>query len=241
MSMRLFLVGLALTVSAGTHAVAQAIPGSPVAPSPTASLTNGPLASVEGCESYAGSCHAGSNRAASSFGTGAYVDQVGAGNRAAITQRRASTNNYARINQSGDQNTASINQDTNLAYAEVTQTGEDNGASVTQSGTAHNSVSILQSGGGNVAAVNQIAGLIGHTASLQQKGSGNRIDLNQSGNGNSAILKQDGDDNVMNASQTGYDNALTWVQNGSGLSGPTVLMEGNGRAISIYQSNSSGQ
>ncbi|MBB5746291.1 hypothetical protein [Brevundimonas variabilis] len=223
MSMRLLLVGLALHLSAGTSVAAQALP------------------TAEGCAAYAGSCRTGSNRATASFGTGAYVDQVGADNRAGITQRQGSTNSFARIFQSGEQNTAFIGQDATSSFADVTQSGDDNTASVTQSGTAHNSASISQSGGGNTASVNQMSALIGHTANLQQKGNGNRIDLNQSGNGNSAILEQDGEGNAMNASQTGYDNVLTWVQNGSGLSGPIVTMEGNGRAISIYQSNPSGQ
>lgn len=200
--------------------------------------TSGP---VVACQGYAGSCDIRSARPINAYTSGAYVTQVGEGNTATITQRQGSTSSVASATQTGDRNFAVIDQNATSAYADVTQTGDANQAFVSQKGIGSNTLYLDQTGQGNFASVNQMSGSSGHTASLQQTGSRNTMNVNQLGDGNSASLEQNGNDNLMLVEQLGSNNALTWVQDGNGLSRLIISMDGNGDAMSIHQSNPSGQ
>lgn len=180
---------------------------------------------------------AGSGRAGIGSGSAVYVDQIGEGNTTTIAQRRSSTRSVARVVQNGEGNVATIDQDAVSAFADVAQSGDANVASIVQSGTAHGTASIAQTGVGNQAVIRQASHLIENAALARQSGNRNVIDLDQSGGGNTVILSQDGDDNRMSVAQTGSNNSLTWAQAGSGLAGPSVSMEGNDRSLTILQYN----
>jgi hypothetical protein len=201
----------------------------------TAAVDSEPVR-ITGCEGFGDDCAEEGDRAASLTGSGAYIDQIGSGNRTTIAQRRGSTQSYARVSQAGRDNEASITQDADSAFASIAQSGSENLAAIGQRGTAHNTAVIGQMGNGNQASISQTSDFIGHVAELRQTGDRNTIALSQSGENNSAILAQNGNDNTMGVDQTGSNNALTWVQNGSGLSGATVTMDGVGRALTIMQS-----
>ena len=89
--------------------------------------------------------------------TEAIIEQIGGGNTATITQDN-NNNNYAKINQMGCSNDASIKQIgwSNHNEAIINQTGGYNTAGINQHSLAdHNDAFITQNGFGNTATIDQ--------------------------------------------------------------------------------------
>ncbi len=171
-------------------------------------------------------------------GRAAYINQVGEGNSASISQ--SATNAYGRIRQAGSRNTAVASQHgSGSAYLEVNQAGDLNSAAVSQDGPGENVLYLSQSGSSNVANASQYGdGPVHNGAHMVQAGFGNVMELGQSGSNNAAILEQQGNGNQMTAFQSG-GSQLTWLQQGTNLSNLHVVQ--NGGALGITQVNPTGR
>jgi minor curlin subunit len=170
--------------------------------------------------------------------TSAYITQVGNQNQASI--RQSASQQFARIAQNGDGNSATARQmGEGVAYLEVDQAGLLNSIVVKQDATPGGSNVALaeQFGEDNVILLDQTATAGSpNGAVLVQNGTGNQMNLQQAGSDNRAELIQLGDNNAMTATQNGSDNQLRWVQDGNGLSDLQIVQSGS-QAISITQSN----
>jgi hypothetical protein len=165
-------------------------------------------------------------------GRGAFIDQVGDANNAAITQTR--NTQYARTDQTGDRNSAMTAQTgTGAHYASVTQDGSDNTARLSQSGTGAQVAYLSQDGDGNLMTVTQNGGLTTSGVAATQLGDRNTMSLTQNGENNMARLTQNGSDSTMTAVQNG-NNQLTWTQNGVGLSDLQITQPA-GQALLVTQ------
>ena len=139
------------------------------------------------------------------------------------------TGNYVSLQQSGNQNTTTINQQSTVS-AEMT-----NQAYTVQSGTS-NELTLGQIGSGNLLLgfqlgylatltgnqqENQTAVPTGYVESLiaantiSPEGDGNKMTLTQTGNNNGIMAIQQGSDNSISAQQTGNNNYLLALQKGS--------------------------
>lgn len=167
-------------------------------------------------------------------GRGAYISQIGSDNRAGVRQSAARAR--AEVRQTGDANTATIDQrGSGTAYASVAQLGDGNRAGVEQGGVGSNTLLLSQTGAGNAATVGQNSSASAYNgATLAQTGSDNRLSLAQNGSDNRAVLAQTGDGNAMSAVQNGAGNRLAWMQEGSGLSDLQIVQNG-GQALYITQ------
>jgi hypothetical protein len=167
--------------------------------------------------------------------SGAFIAQIGDGNRADIGQ--SANTQYARIDQDGDRNLASVTQSgVGAHYATVDQTGGANALSLAQSGYGAQVALLRQAGNGNSMLLSQDGGSIGSGLAAVQYGDGNTMALTQSGDGNQASLVQNGSNNAMSLSQTGGGNQLAWIQTGNDLSDLSISQTG-GQALQVTQSN----
>ncbi|HWE47953.1 MAG TPA: hypothetical protein VG407_18185 [Caulobacteraceae bacterium] len=105
-----------------------------------------------------------------------YIDQEGVADVASLTQEQGSGNEGSSIVQTGQSDTASVDQSGNQEASNVAQTGYSNSVTVNQSGY-NNGSDIIQTGDWN-------------TATVMQKGAGASSTITQAGSGNSAIVKQ---------------------------------------------------
>lgn len=166
---------------------------------------------------------------------GAYIAQVGNGNRAVIDQTASTA--FARVDQNGDGNSADIGQRGAPAYAWTNQQGSTNDVAVDQTGAAAggNTLYALQTGNRNSTRVAQFAaGGSENGAILSQSGSDNAMTLSQEGGDNAAILSQTGDGNALTASQLGEGNRLIWTQIGNNISNLAITQSGN-QALQVTQ------
>lgn len=139
------------------------------------------------------------------------------------------TGNYVSLQQSGNQNTTSINQQSGVSLEMTNQ------AYTVQSGNS-NELTLGQIGSGNLllgfqlgylATLNEtqqdnqttvptgfVESLIaGNT--ISPEGDGNKMTLTQTGNNNGIMAIQQGSDNTISAEQTGNNNYLLTIQKGS--------------------------
>ena len=167
-------------------------------------------------------------------GKNVFITQVGEENRASVQQQ--SVRGYASVSQQGESNNAEVEQHgVELAYADLSQDGTANDARVAQSGLAPNVAYVSQEGVGNrVVSLQSNEGAVYNAARMRQAGNGNVMTLAQSGDDNQADLAQDGNDNSMSAQQSGSGNRLEWTQQGDNLSAPTVIQTG-GSSIQVTQ------
>lgn len=164
-----------------------------------------------------------------------FITQIGRDNRATV--RQTAPNAYAKVDQDGDDNIATIAQNGSASgYVELLQRGTANDAAIGQSGTStgNNTLYATQLGTANLLRVDQTAQAGGNGAILLQDGGMNRITLGQAGSDNMAKLSQDGDRNAMTADQTGTGNRLIWTQTGNGLSDLAIKQTG-GQSVMITQ------
>jgi len=139
------------------------------------------------------------------------------------------TGNYVSLQQSGNQNTTTINQQSGVS-PEIT-----NQVYTVQSGTS-NELTLGQIGSGNLLLSFQFGYLATLTGSQQDnqtavptgfvelliagnaitpEGDGNKMTLTQTGNNNAIMAIQQGSDNSISAEQTGNNNYLLALQKGS--------------------------
>jgi hypothetical protein len=173
----------------------------------------------------------------------AYIDQIGEGNSASVTQTARVA--YAKVDQDGSGNSVILSQNgTGKAYADVKQKGSDNFAAVQQSGSGQNVAYLNQNGSSNWALANQnAAGAVHNGARMTQTGNNNDMALTQSGSDNLAVLTQEGDGNGMSATQVGDGNRLAWTQQGNGLTDLQVVQTGGmekGGQLAITQTSGTG-
>lgn len=176
-------------------------------------------------------------RALAQEGSQGVIEQTGDLNVTTITQTGSA--NISSIALEGDRNGQSVGtltQNGNGAFAEIFIEGDDNNFEVSQ-GTESDFYGVTI-GNGNTYALTQIndyAGAYQNTGTILQSGDGNQAVLEQnvqaygelggvnqalitqSGIGNTATLKQTGTDNYAEISQTGNDNTGALIQNGVGL------------------------
>ncbi|ONF95721.1 hypothetical protein [Sphingomonas jeddahensis] len=165
-------------------------------------------------------------------GGGAFIHQIGEGNRAAIIQSHNAQ--YARIDQNGQRNTASATQSgLGAHYARVTQEGPDNLATLVQSAEGAQVAYLTQNGASNVMNVTQNGGGLISGVEALQIGDRNTMSLTQNGENNMARLTQNGSDSAMTAVQNG-NNQLTWTQTGVGLSDLQITQPA-GQALLVTQ------
>ena len=173
----------------------------------------------------------------------AYIDQIGDGNSASVTQTARVA--YAKVDQDGSGNAVILSQNgTGKAYADVKQKGSDSFAAVQQAGSGQNVVYLSQNGSSNWAWANQnAAGAVHNGARMTQTGNNNDMALTQSGSDNLALLTQEGDGNGMSATQVGDGNRLAWTQQGNGLTDLQVVQTGGmekGGQLAITQTGGTG-
>lgn len=165
---------------------------------------------------------------------GAYIDQIGGGNDAAIRQN--DPGQYARIVQAGAANFAATDQSGRGGhYARIEQSGDMNQMRLAQSGSADQVALMVQRGDGNVLSVTQEGDLASGGVEAIQFGNDNLMSIAQNGDGNQARLIQNGSGNAMTAVQNGDNNQLSWTQNGNNLSDLGITQNG-GQAIAVTQS-----
>lgn len=173
----------------------------------------------------------------------AYIDQIGDGNSASVTQTARVA--YAKVEQDGSGNSVVLSQNgTGKAYADVKQKGSDNFVAVQQAGSGQNVVYLNQNGSSNWAWANQnAAGAVHNGARMTQTGNNNDMALTQSGSDNLALLTQEGDGNGMSATQVGDGNRLAWTQQGNGLTDLQIVQTGGmekGGQLAITQTGGTG-
>jgi len=186
----------------------------------------------------------------------AVVDQSGAGHRSRILQNGA-YDSYAEVIQTGDTNTAFINQadvggpaEQNNAYIE--QNGDDNQSAIRQL-SSNNIADSYQEGSLNESYIVQRAGSgLGHYAESAQYGTENYSEIDQGSLGTTtnheAYLEQDGDYNKSYITQNGStgnfiadvtqysdNNYSEVVQTGVNDGTATVMQNGNGNFAYSYQ------
>jgi hypothetical protein len=165
---------------------------------------------------------------------GAFINQIG--DQDVATIRQSETTQYARLDQTGDRNSAEVTQDGSGAhYALVRQTGSDNELDLAQGGSSVQVALLQQTGNGNAMTFDQLGGAVSSGLSAVQLGDDNTMSLAQSGTNNQARLVQDGSGNAMTASQTGGNNQLSWTQTGDNLSDLNISQTG-GKALQVTQS-----
>jgi hypothetical protein len=177
--------------------------------------------------------------APSSSDTGVFINQIGSGNGAEVSQ---STNtSHARITQDGADNFVGLEQsESGRHYAEIAQDGDDNVLNASQSGSGDTALRFAQTGEFNTATIVQSdSGNSFTAAEVIQQGTNNEISLLQNGSDNQARLSQSGDGNAMTANQLGSGNRLEWTQNGSGLSDLSITQSGS-QTMLISQTNGGG-
>jgi len=140
------------------------------------------------------------------------------------------SNHGAVITQSGDLNSASIDQASNAAgagqFAEIHQTGTGNLASANQVGDI-NRVRITQDGSYNAATTSQNG--LRNTLDLAQTGLANSLTALQNGNDNSIVATQPGGAQA-NLSQIGNNNSIISNQ---GPASPNVNVNIVGDGLSV--------
>jgi hypothetical protein len=133
------------------------------------------------------------------------------------------TGSFVLIQQTGDQNTASINQ-----KSDPGPTNQSNQSYTFQQGNL-NELSVGQIGSGNLllgfqlgylASVNSNQGIlpsvsVSEAADGGQKGDSNTLEVSQDGKNNGIMAVQRGDNNTISAGQKGSDNYLLILQNGT--------------------------
>lgn len=165
---------------------------------------------------------------------GAFIAQVGEASVATIA--RTSPTQYARIDQSGDNNRADVTQSGGGAhYAHTSQGGEGNTLDLLQSGIGGQVALVQQSGSLNTMTLEQQGGIVSSGLAAIQLGHDNSMSLLQAGDNNQARLVQNGSGNAMSASQVGGNNQLTWIQNGDHLSDLSIAQTGN-QVMAVTQS-----
>lgn len=166
-------------------------------------------------------------------GSAAFITQIGDEETASIRQQ--STTQFARITQGGRGDGASVTQMNEGAhYAQVDQAGAGQLLMLVQAGDGAQSAILSQTGENNTMSVAQ-AGVSSNDVMASQNGSGNDIAVAQTGGQNAARLTQFGNADRMNVVQNGFGNQLTWTQTGDNLAALQVTQNGN-QALAIAQS-----
>lgn len=107
--------------------------------------------------------------------------------------------------------------------------------------TLQNTATLLQSGAGNSARIDQqrLAG-VSNQAYVDQVGAANALGLVQTGGGNVATVGQNGTGNQADLTQNGQRNASALTQKGDN-NRLTGLVVGNGTELNIHQNGSNNQ
>ncbi|GAB2631205.1 hypothetical protein [Belliella aquatica] len=138
------------------------------------------------------------------------VDQLGDGNKAGVYLMGGTD---ASILQDGNLNSASINSQSNatgaLNLASIAQTGDENTARIDQGPRG----SSLFSGDDNHASIGQDG--FDNTASINQFGEGNRATLTQLGDLNLGTISQTGIGHIATMTQNGMSNTAVITQTGN--------------------------
>ena len=129
--------------------------------------------------------------------------------------------------------TASIKQKGNENYANLNQTGDANTASIEQNNSNWNTAYVKQNGAANKAVVEQ-AGFGGVVTTF------NYVNLDQNGNGNTAYARQNGYANTIRLYESGNNNVANLNQTGSfltvrGYYGNTAEQYGNNNSLTTNQ------
>jgi len=184
----------------------------------------------------------------------AQIEQRSAGNNAHIVQ--VGNHSFARVDQEvGAGNTANISQGQKgnnskknfvpdepceHCIATILQSGAGNTATIEQrnpdrsnSGIYPHEAFITQQGDGNTATISQLG--FNDYASILQNGMGNTATIDQYGDQNTATITQTGNYNTGNIAQTGDSNGFTLIQNGDGLS--FSIVQDGGLVDSVTQTN----
>lgn len=174
------------------------------------------------------------------FAAGVRLQQLGNGNDARIVKH--DSNALATfVTQSGDMNTARIDQTGFNGEAETLQVGNRNTLQLRQDSGGFVNAGIMQLGDGNMAHADQ-ARVSSAFLSVQQTGNGNGANVNQhDGNGLPAFVFQNGNYNAANVDESGTNgsvfvsqqgdyNVANVVQNSVAPGGSTVLVTQNSNA-----------
>ncbi|GBF58183.1 hypothetical protein PbB2_01855 [Candidatus Phycosocius bacilliformis] len=165
--------------------------------------------------------------------SGAYISQIGAANRASISQDGGAISGLAKVEQDGERNVADIFQTDAAHQTRVDQTGSLNEVLAIQRGGQSHVGVMTQEGSGNHISLAQISAVATQSAAITQLGDGNKVTLSQDGTANSATLTQIGNNNLMSLAQTG-GGVISWKQEGNNLA-PIEMVIGGGQILFLTQ------